>query len=252
MIITAILLCLALFAGMLVCLEVGFRIGKRFQQAAGGEETGILDGAVFALLGLLLGFAFAGAVERFGHRRDLIIEEVNAIGTAYLRIDLLEATDQPPFRTLFSDYITARVNLYDVLDKGGDPEPTFKTIAQLQKKIWGAAIAGVSKTSKQDTAEVVLPALNEMFDIATERKVLLGVHTPQLILGLLMAVSLLSALLAGNGMARPGKRHTWHGAIFAAAVSLTIYAILDLDHPRAGVIRLDSADKAFRDLQTSL
>ena len=96
----AVILCLLLFAGMLGLIEGGFRLGQRFERARGGETTSIFDSAVFALLGLLLGFAFAGAIDRLNIRRNLIVQEANAIGTAYLRIDMLQPEDQPAIRTL--------------------------------------------------------------------------------------------------------------------------------------------------------
>lgn len=66
-------LCLLLFAGMLLLLQTGFRLGVRFDKARGREAASIFGSAVFALLGLLLGFAFAGAVDRLDKRRDLIV-----------------------------------------------------------------------------------------------------------------------------------------------------------------------------------
>ena len=94
-----------LFLGILLCLEIGFRIGlvssKRNRELA-YEGTGTIDAAVFALLGLLLGFSFAGAMSRFDARRQLIVNEANTIGTAYLRIDLLPAADQPEIAPFFA------------------------------------------------------------------------------------------------------------------------------------------------------
>jgi hypothetical protein len=253
LIVDSVLLCLALSAGMLLLLEVGFRIGMRFRKTAGGEETGILDGAIFALLGLLLGFAFAGAVDRFGHRRDLIIHEANAVHTAYQRVDLLNAEDQPAVRMLFHNYIGARLRVYDLIDAGDDPQSAWQETRQVQAQLWSASVQALNRAGvKDDAPEIVLPALNDMFEVATERRVALGLHLPNLILYLLIAVSLLSALLAGNGMAKSGTRHVLHAAIFAAAVSLTIYAILDLDHPRAGLIRLDAADRVLKELRDSI
>ncbi len=245
-------LCLVLLAGMLALLELGFRLGNRFEKARGGEATGIFDSAIFALLGLLLGFAFAGAVDRFNVRRDLIVHEANAIGTAYLRTDLLQQEDQPAVRTLFGDYLQARLDVYHTIDSGGDPSAGFTKSEQLQAAIWRAAVASVKKPDVQHAAEVVLPAINDMIDITAERKVALGVHIPILVLILLFGVSLFSALLAGAGMSRHGARHIVHGAIFAAAVSLTIYTILDLDNPRGGFIRLEAADRLLEDLKTSI
>ena len=81
-----------LFIGMLCLLEVGRRVGQRRREAdteGARAGVGVIDGAVFALLGLLLAFTFSGAAARFDTRRHLIVEEANAIGTAYLRLDLL-------------------------------------------------------------------------------------------------------------------------------------------------------------------
>lgn len=248
----SVALCLGLFAGMLLLLEGGFRLGRRFAPAQGGEATGIFDSAIFALLGLLLGFAFAGAVDRLNLRRDLIVEETNAIGTAYLRIDLLAPEDQPAIRTLYRDYLAERIAVYRTLDSEGDPASGFAKAEQLQSEIWRATVAAISKGDARYVAEVVLPAVNDMIDVTTERKVALGTHIPGLVLFLLFGVSLFSALLAGAGMSKHGARHLVHGGIFAIAVSLTIYTIMDLDNPRGGLIRLEAAEKILTDLHKSI
>src|SRR5262245_57741494 len=90
-----------LFLGMLLLVEVGRRIGlRRIAVDINGarEGLGVVDGAVFGLLGLLVAFTFSGAAARFDLRRDLIVQETNAIGTAYLRLDLLPPAAQPPLR----------------------------------------------------------------------------------------------------------------------------------------------------------
>ena len=93
-----VFLCLLLFAGMLLLLEAGFRIGVRFGKARGEEAASIFDSDVFALFGLLLGFAFAGAGDRLDQRRDLIVAEANDSSTADLRLDMLAPDDQPAIR----------------------------------------------------------------------------------------------------------------------------------------------------------
>ena len=97
---------LALFAGMVVLLEVGRRTGIRRMRKdpeAAREGFGALEGAIFALLGLLIAFTFSGAAERFDRRRHLIVEETNAIGTAYLRSTSSRPTCSPPFATSSRD-----------------------------------------------------------------------------------------------------------------------------------------------------
>jgi len=63
--------------------------------------AGAVEGSVFGLLGLLIAFTFSGAAFRFDARRQLAVEETNAIGTAYLRLDLLPADKQPALRDSF-------------------------------------------------------------------------------------------------------------------------------------------------------
>ncbi len=92
---TVFLFTFGLFLGMLLFLEIGRRIGiRRLKEDSGavGEGAGAVDGAVFALLGLLIAFTFSGASSRFDTRRQLVVEETNNIGTAYLRLDLLPPT----------------------------------------------------------------------------------------------------------------------------------------------------------------
>src|SRR5437870_1497571 len=106
---------LALFCGMLVPLEIGRRIGvRRMAQDPEGARAGIgaIEGAVFGLLGLLIAFTFSGAASRFDTRRQLIVEETNDIGTAYLRLDLLPADLQPALRESFRRYLDARIEVY--------------------------------------------------------------------------------------------------------------------------------------------
>ena len=94
----AALLILGLFVSMLLCLETGRWIGLlgiEQSRDGAGPGFGALEGAVFGLLGLLVAFTFSGAATRFEMRAQLIVDEANAIGTAYLRIDLLPAAAQP-------------------------------------------------------------------------------------------------------------------------------------------------------------
>lgn len=134
---TASLLCIALFGAMIVCLDVGFRIApsNRDNEAAQGIH-GVFETAIFALLGLLLGFAFAGSMTRLEARRDLIVREANAIGTAYLRIDLIPAAYQSDMRALFHTYLEARLRVYDEADVDRDFEPALVQASQLQQQIW--------------------------------------------------------------------------------------------------------------------
>ncbi len=103
----AVVISICLFFGMAICLEVGYRMGSYVAEKteAAHEGTSTIQAAVFALLGLLLGFTFANGISHLDQRRQLIVQESNAIGTAYLRLDLLPASQQQEMRQLFRQYL---------------------------------------------------------------------------------------------------------------------------------------------------
>src|SRR5437762_8418789 len=95
-----------IFLAILVCLMLGRWLGRRAiarYGAAGVPSISSLEAAVFALLGLLIAFTFSGALSRFDVRRNQAVDEANAIGTAYLRIDLLPSSAQPQIRDTFEE-----------------------------------------------------------------------------------------------------------------------------------------------------
>jgi len=251
----AVALSIGLFVVLIVCLEIGYRIGHR-SSGRHGEMThagiGAIEAAVFALLGLLLGFSFAGATSRFDAKRQLIVQEANAIGTSYLRIDLLPAKDQPEMRRLFRKYLDARLDVYEKLTDHKAAAEAIAHAEQVQRKIWSIAVSAGQTDPSQNVVRVLLPALNEMIDITTSRSIAQDTHLPGLIFALLICVALLSGLLAGYAMAERKGRSWLHMVLYAMAIAVTIYAVLDLEYPRSGLIRLNAADRAMLQLRNSI
>jgi len=240
------------FAGIMACLEVGYRLGRRRSEATAHEGIGAIEAAVFALLGLLLAFSFAGGTSRLDTRRQLIIEEANAIGTAYLRLDLLALDDQPEMRRLFREYLDARLRVYQKLPDLAAAEQEMEHAAGIQRRLWSQAVTACRANTTPTAARLLLPAINQMIDVTTSRTVALYTHQPQLILSLLMIVALLSGLLAGYTMAKRRSRSWLHMLVYALVVAVTIYVVIDLDYPRSGLIRLDAADNALAKLRDSI
>jgi hypothetical protein len=214
--------------------------------------VGAIEAAVFALLGLLLGFSFSGGMDRLDARRLLIVQEANAIGTAYLRLDLLAITDQPELRRLFRDYLDARIRAYEKLPDTAAAGTEFEKAAKIQEAIWERAIRASKADPHEAVTRLVLPALNDMIDITTSRTVALFTRLPDLIFDLLVGVALLSGVLAGWAMAKRSQRSWLHMAAYALVVSVTVYTVADLDSPRSGLIRLDRADAALLQLRDSI
>jgi len=244
-----------LFVGMLVMLEIGRRLGSRRladdpEKARAG--VGALEGAVFGLLGLLIAFTFSGAAARFDDRRHMVTEEANDIGTAWLRIDLLPAEAQPELRDLFRTYLDSRLKTYAVLPDVRAAEAELARSVELQGKIWTRAVAAVRGAPPGPSGTALLTALNSMFDIVTTRTVATRIHPPSVIFVMLALLALISALFAGNAMAEARTRSWMHLLGYSVVLALTVYVILDLEHPRLGLIQVKDADRVLIDLRQSL
>jgi len=244
-----------LFFGMLLLIEVGRWIGRRrISDDAQGASTGLvaIDAAVFSLLGLLITFTFSGAASRFDARRHLAIDETNAIGTAWLRIDMLPAEVQPDLRELFRKYVDGRLRIAMAMPDLHAAIEELRKCEELQRRIWEKSTAACRETTSPLQSMLVLPALNEMFDIGATRVEVAQIHPPMIIFVMLIVLSLASAVLAGYALASPRKRSWIHIVGLAAAISASVFVIIDLEYPRAGLIRLDAMDQFLIDLRQSM
>ena len=244
-----------LFLGILVFVWSGRRIGTwRAAQETERERVGLVtvETALYALLGLMIAFSFSGASTRFDTRRAQTVQEANAIGTAYLRVDLLPASEQPALRMKFRAYTDARMAVYGALPDMAASDAHATRAVKLQAEIWKDSLSAL-KSAPPQASLLVIPALNDMIDITTTRSIALRTHTPGIILGALILLTLACSLLVGYGLAGGNPFATnFHMIGFALMMTVTIYVILDLDHPRIGLITLDYVDQAFKDLRAGM
>jgi hypothetical protein len=244
-----------LFLGMLLFLEVGRRIRLRFlakdaEKPVGG--LGVVEGALFGLMGLVIAFTFSGAASRFDERRHLIVEEANDIGTAYLRLDLLPEASQPQIREMLRRYVDTRLETYRVLPDLNAAMAQIAKANEIQREIWNHAVVATKDATNPQAAIVLLPALNAMFDIANTRYWATQLHPPWMIFALLGTLALVCSLLAGFGMTGATARSWIHIVAFAIILTLTVYVIVDMEYPRMGFIRVDSFDQALVDVRASM
>jgi hypothetical protein len=246
---------LAMFAGMLGLLGLGRWLGARQLEQdpdAAKPGAGAVEGAVFGLMGLLIAFTFSGAAARFDARRALAVEEANAIGTAWLRLDLLPAAAQPALREKFRAYLDARLAAFRSLPDLDAAKAKLARAGALQAQIWTEAITACRDSGSSPATMLLLPALNQMFDMATTRTMGARMHAPAIIYGMLILLVLAGSLLAGYGMGAGRVRGWFHALAFVLVLSLAIYVILDFELPRMGLIRIQHIDQVFVDLQESM
>jgi hypothetical protein len=99
---------------------------------------------------------------------------------------------------------------------------------------------------------LVLPAINEMIDVTAARRLMLQTHNPGIVTALLVALAGCSGILAGYGMSARKSRSLLHIILYAVTITATVNAVIELDYPRAGLIRIVSADKILMQLRDTI
>ena len=200
---------------------------------------------IAGILGLILAFTFTGTLSRYEHRVKLVLQEANAIGTAYLRLDLLPKDAQDKLRPLYREYVQSRINVFEYYKNRQLSNSYFRQGLKLQAQIWEIANASVLLDKNPGIMTLVLSSTNDMIDIANERLQATRTHPPIIVYILLFTLALASAFLVGQDMSVNEKRPLFYMVIFCVTISGITYIILDLENPRLGVVRIDIGDKVL-------
>src|SRR5690606_11802941 len=160
-----ILVSLAVLFFCLLCgaIQIGCHVGRRDRSDEGSGRAGAaaIEASVFALLGLLVAFTFSGAAQRMAERRNLLVQEVNAIGTAWLRIDMINAADQPAIREQFRRYVDERISYYRHVADLDRRDAIAAKVSGIQNEIWAASMQAARRSTPPFSASYV-GAVNEM------------------------------------------------------------------------------------------
>lgn len=250
----ACLASIALFITIVTVSRCAYRIGRRRPDLVetSSESAGAVVGAVFALLGLLTAFTFSAAYSRLDARRQLIVQEVNAIGTAYLRLDVLPNEAQGQLRKDFKTYTLSRFAFYQKLTESEGALSELAHASELQQLIWSKAVSASSGTENSSMRMLLLPALNEMIDIVTTRTVAIMAHPPLLIFASLVLISIACGGMIGYRASISEYSARFYEITFALVMSFTLYLILDIEYPRFGLVRLDDVNQLLFDLANAM
>ena len=244
-----VLTAVGLFAGLLACLEFWFFLGKRARekQTEHPDQLATIQGATLGLLALLLGFSFAMAMGRFSDREKLIVQEANAIGTVWLRCDLLPEATRTEMRQALRSYTEQRIAFYDANDDAARKSAIGES-EKLHGRLW-SVFANAAKGSPE-LSQDLLSCVNELIDLHGARLAASQRHMPGVLLGLLLVSSLVSVASVGYGCGVAGKRNVVLTTALTFLIAGTLWAIIDMDHPRQGLIRV--GQQPMLDLQKSL
>ena len=232
---------LLLFAVSFLALTLSAWIGvwlARGRQAVEDEEReefGVVQSATLTLLGLIVGFTFSMALGRYDQRKNYEESEANAIGTEYLRTDLLPGPDATKVRALLVDYLDQRILFYDT----GDREQLSSTNTQtwrLQAELW-SAVSAAAVAQPTPLLSLVVAGMNDVLNSQGYTQAAWWNRIPIPAWSLLAAIAICSIALVGYG-ARSGKAASRFIFILPLVVSIAFFLIADIDSPRGGLIRV--------------
>lgn len=223
----------------LVSLFLAARLGRAVRRndaaAEHREDFSVIQAATLTLLGLLIGFTFSMALGRYDQRKNFEEEEANALGTAYLRAELLPAAATAKLKSLLREYTAERVRFYTERDSLVNPELGRRT-AKLQADMWSVARSEAVAAPSSNTQMVVLGVNDAINTQGYAQAAALNriPHSAWLLLG---TVALVANFLVGWGTRRP-QIDVLLLLIFPLVVSMSFVLIADIDAPRGGLIRV--------------
>ncbi len=230
------LLLLALFW---LAVEGGYKLGDLRQRATEyvdegrSAQAGIVLGALLTVTSLLLGFTFSMAGGQFDARRKLVIEDVNAIGTAFLRADQLPESERSASRQLWAAYVDGRHGLF----KQSDPAAMQEVLA-LQDALW-SEVSTLAQEKRDPILSIYVQSMNEVFDLHTKRvNVQDWMRIPDLIIVTIAVLSFASMLLTGYLLGLRQQRYGLPTAVMIFIYATVYLIVIDLDRPRRGLFTI--------------
>jgi hypothetical protein len=243
----------ALIGLLLLSTEVGVRLGHRVQTSVDEQtrsELTTIQAALLGLLALLLGFSFAMAASRFEARKQLVVDEANAIGTTFLRAQVLPEPHRTEAQNLLRRYVDVRL---EVTDARFDVERISEAIDQSERihdLLWSQAVAVGQKDSHSIITGLFLQTLNETIDLHAKRVAAFRNHVPSSIFLLLCVVAFCSMGVTGYGCGLGKGRNFVPTAAASLLFATVIFTIVDLDRPTQGLITV--THQSLVDLKHSL
>jgi hypothetical protein len=229
--------------------ELGYRYGTSWQKrnkANSENSVGAMAGAILAMLAFLLAFVVSIATSRYDTRRQLVVEEANAIHTAYLRAGYLPDPYPSEIRGILQQYLDVR--LEPVENKNASVQDVKLRSEELQSELWGKTEAVVKANPGRDEISAFIEAVNEVINVGTTRATIAlnSRLPPALVLGLYVVFSL-AMMITGFQISYAERRSILGILILIAIFSMVMMLIVDLDRPQEGLLQV--SQQALIDLQ---
>lgn len=244
---------LGLFVLMLLSMEAGVRSGRR-KKAIPAEaitQANAVLASMLGLLALLLAFTFSAALQRYDDRSQAVVVEANAIGTTYLRAQLLPPDMHDEVRSLLRRYLDVRlqegrISTADTVVR----ESLLQQAHVMTAQLWGHAVRAAQQDAGPVTSGLFIQSLNELIDAYDARNATLDRHVPEIALFLMFATIVMTTATLGYASGISGHRVTLAAFVLVVLIVLVVYVIVDLDRPRRGAIQV--SQESLLSLQQTL
>ena len=239
---------------MVAAIEIGYRIGlkkKKIANEASKAHLNSIQASVIGILALLLGFTFSLSLQRYDSRSEAVVDEANAIGTAYLRAQLLPTSLRANVQDVLRQYVDLRAQESKVsLSDSQVREVLLVKTTTTQSALWDYAKQATEIDPNPVKTGLFIQALNEVIDSFGKRNAGINRHVPELILLLVYGTFLLAGVILGFTSGVAGHRPSMASYFMVILIVILVYIILDLDRPRRGLIEVSQAP--LLELQSSL
>lgn len=236
---------LLFLAALVLAREVGKYLRDRSGRRTDEDGDAFAMTSVLGLLALLIAFTFSIALSRYDARRELVVMEANALGTTWLRADLLDDGDRDRMRDVLRRYVETRVAFGNARNPDEEVR-AYRDTERLQGELWSTMIAGTASFRDTPRAALVVTTTNESIDLAAERFATRQAHIPPRILRMLGYFALLAAGMVGYERGTQRRATTLLFVLLTLAVTL----VIDLDRPSTGMTNVPQ--QPMLDLRASM
>ena len=227
---------------VLVAAEIGFRIGIWLQRRdpASGEirMTSTMVGGMLALMAFLMAFSIGIVINQHGGRKEMVVTEANAVGTAYLRAGFLSEPNLTSTRDLLREYVELRLAVAEDL---GLFDSGLTRSEEIHSELWSIVEGNVSQGQESAIMALFVDSINEVIDVHSLRLTAFELRLPRLLGIVLYIATLLSFLLVGVSDSADGKRDPLAMLLFALAFVAVLMIVVDLDRPQQGLLTVSQS-----------
>ena len=229
------------YVGLAIALpavaEAGFRLGIQLQKRRGepGEAkmTGTVVGGILGLMAFMMAFTIGIVISQHGERKAMVVEEANAIGTAWLRAGFLDEPDQSTVRALLQEYTEIRVAAADDQALMAD---TVTRSEEIHTELWTIMEETVDRGNDSDITGLVIESINDVIDVHSLRAFVVNLRLPRILGLLLFLTTFLSVMLIGVASSTDRKRDITAMILFGLIFAAVLVVIIDLDRPQEGLL----------------